>query len=266
MAFRHRVNPRARFDDAVRGRPVDAAWHARFLGAVARHPVFRSLWLGCARILGRTVDAAGCARLASHRHDQLAGVRRHRDLLRRLAVPRRRALRRSTHRPHRSPPADAYLPGARLLPGHGACRRRHERVRPTLASADCRVLERVAVGASDSDPAVARAVAGPARGPDQRHRLDERGPEHDPRRRSVGGRDRDRHDRRRSDVPCSGDSGRGVFHPGIGDHPAAPRGCEPRAGGASSTEFDSSPLARICGHCFSWPRSRRSSSSPTSDS
>jgi len=45
VAFRLRVNPRARFDDALRGRPVDAAWHARFIGAVARHPVFRSLWL-----------------------------------------------------------------------------------------------------------------------------------------------------------------------------------------------------------------------------
>jgi predicted MFS family arabinose efflux permease len=46
VAFRHRVNPRARFDGAVRGRPGDAAWHVRFLGAVARHPVFRSLWFG----------------------------------------------------------------------------------------------------------------------------------------------------------------------------------------------------------------------------
>ena len=46
LAFRHRVNPRARFEGAVRGRPGDAAWHARFLGAVARHAVFRSLWLG----------------------------------------------------------------------------------------------------------------------------------------------------------------------------------------------------------------------------
>ena len=46
MAFRHRVNPHARFDDAVPERPADAAWRARFLGAVARHPVFRRLWLG----------------------------------------------------------------------------------------------------------------------------------------------------------------------------------------------------------------------------
>ena len=45
MAFRHRVNPGARIERAVR-KPGDAAWHARFLGAVARHPVFRSLWLG----------------------------------------------------------------------------------------------------------------------------------------------------------------------------------------------------------------------------
>src|SRR5688572_3569123 len=46
LAFRHRVNPRARFEGAVRWRPGDAAWHARFLGAVARHAVIRSLWLG----------------------------------------------------------------------------------------------------------------------------------------------------------------------------------------------------------------------------
>src|SRR5688500_1068650 len=46
LAFRHRVNPRARFEGAVRGRPGDAAWHARFLGAVSRHAVFRRLWLG----------------------------------------------------------------------------------------------------------------------------------------------------------------------------------------------------------------------------
>ena len=45
MAFRHRVNPGARFEGAVR-KPGGAAWHARFLGAVARHSVFRSLWLG----------------------------------------------------------------------------------------------------------------------------------------------------------------------------------------------------------------------------
>lgn len=46
MAFRHRVNPRALFDGVVAGRPGDAAWHLRFLGAVGRHPVFRSLWFG----------------------------------------------------------------------------------------------------------------------------------------------------------------------------------------------------------------------------
>ena len=46
MAFRHRVNPRARFDGAVQERSGNAARHLRFLGAVGRHPVFRSLWLG----------------------------------------------------------------------------------------------------------------------------------------------------------------------------------------------------------------------------
>jgi predicted MFS family arabinose efflux permease len=46
VAFRHRVTPPARFDAAVREGPGDAAWHVRFLGAVARHPVFRRLWLG----------------------------------------------------------------------------------------------------------------------------------------------------------------------------------------------------------------------------
>jgi predicted MFS family arabinose efflux permease len=46
VAFRHRVRPHARFDDAVPEGPADAAWQARFLGAVARHPVFRRLLLG----------------------------------------------------------------------------------------------------------------------------------------------------------------------------------------------------------------------------
>jgi predicted MFS family arabinose efflux permease len=46
VAIRHRVNPRARFDGAMRERPGDAAWNLRFLGAVGRHPVFRSLWFG----------------------------------------------------------------------------------------------------------------------------------------------------------------------------------------------------------------------------
>lgn len=46
MAFRHRVNLHARFDDAVSKSPADTAWRMRFLGAVARHSVFRRLWLG----------------------------------------------------------------------------------------------------------------------------------------------------------------------------------------------------------------------------
>jgi predicted MFS family arabinose efflux permease len=46
VAFRHRVNPHARFDDAVPVRSNDTAWRVRFLGAVARHAVFRRLWLG----------------------------------------------------------------------------------------------------------------------------------------------------------------------------------------------------------------------------
>src|SRR5215207_3866337 len=46
VAFRHRVNPHARFDDAVPVRSNDTAWRMRFLGAVARHAVFRRLWLG----------------------------------------------------------------------------------------------------------------------------------------------------------------------------------------------------------------------------
>ncbi len=46
MATRHRVNPHAQLDDAVREGPGDAAWHGRFLGAFARHPIFRRLWFG----------------------------------------------------------------------------------------------------------------------------------------------------------------------------------------------------------------------------
>jgi MFS family permease len=46
VAIRHRVNPRAQLDGAMREGPVDAAWHGRFLGAVAQHPVFRRLWFG----------------------------------------------------------------------------------------------------------------------------------------------------------------------------------------------------------------------------
>jgi MFS family permease len=46
VATRHRVTPHARFDGAVPEGPVDAAWQVRFLGAVARHSVFRRLWLG----------------------------------------------------------------------------------------------------------------------------------------------------------------------------------------------------------------------------
>jgi predicted MFS family arabinose efflux permease len=46
VGFRHRVNPHARFDDAVPVRSNDTAWRVRFLGAVARHAVFRRLWLG----------------------------------------------------------------------------------------------------------------------------------------------------------------------------------------------------------------------------
>ena len=46
MAVRHRVNPDARFDDAVLERSVDSTWRARFFGAVAQHSVFRRLWLG----------------------------------------------------------------------------------------------------------------------------------------------------------------------------------------------------------------------------
>jgi MFS family permease len=46
VAIRHRVHPHVQLDDAVRERPVDAAWHGRFLGAVARHPIIRRLWFG----------------------------------------------------------------------------------------------------------------------------------------------------------------------------------------------------------------------------
>jgi len=46
VAVRHRVNPDARFDDAVLERSADATWRARFFGAVAQHSVFRRLWLG----------------------------------------------------------------------------------------------------------------------------------------------------------------------------------------------------------------------------
>jgi len=46
VAFRHRVKLHARFDDAMSESPADAAWRMRFLGAVARHSVFRRLWLG----------------------------------------------------------------------------------------------------------------------------------------------------------------------------------------------------------------------------
>jgi len=46
VAVRHRVNPDARFDDAVLERSVDSTWRARFFGAVAQHSVFRRLWLG----------------------------------------------------------------------------------------------------------------------------------------------------------------------------------------------------------------------------
>ena len=46
MAIRHRVNPHAPLNSAVREGPVGAAWHGRFLGAVAQHPVYRRLWFG----------------------------------------------------------------------------------------------------------------------------------------------------------------------------------------------------------------------------
>jgi predicted MFS family arabinose efflux permease len=46
VAIRPRVNPRAQLDDAMREGPVGAAWHDRFLSAVAQHPVFRRLWFG----------------------------------------------------------------------------------------------------------------------------------------------------------------------------------------------------------------------------
>ena len=46
MAIRPRANPRAQLDDARRASPGSAAWHDRFLGAVAQHPVFRRLWFG----------------------------------------------------------------------------------------------------------------------------------------------------------------------------------------------------------------------------
>ena len=46
VAVRHRVNPDARFDDAVLERSVDSTWRARFFGAVAQHSVFRRLWFG----------------------------------------------------------------------------------------------------------------------------------------------------------------------------------------------------------------------------
>src|SRR5215212_2033217 len=46
VVIRHRVNPHARLDSSVRDGPVGAAWHGRFLSAVAQHSVFRRLWLG----------------------------------------------------------------------------------------------------------------------------------------------------------------------------------------------------------------------------
>jgi predicted MFS family arabinose efflux permease len=46
VATPHRANPHAQLDDAVHEGPVDAAWHRRFFGAVARHPIFRRLWFG----------------------------------------------------------------------------------------------------------------------------------------------------------------------------------------------------------------------------
>ena len=46
MAIRHRVKPHAQLDDAARAGSGDAAWHGRVLDAVARHPIFRRLWLG----------------------------------------------------------------------------------------------------------------------------------------------------------------------------------------------------------------------------
>jgi len=46
VAVRPRVNAHAQLNEAVHLKPVDAAWHVRFLGAVGRHPVFRRLWFG----------------------------------------------------------------------------------------------------------------------------------------------------------------------------------------------------------------------------
>src|SRR5215211_6959079 len=46
VATRHRVNPQARFDDAMPASPAGQVWGARFLGALARHSVFHRLWLG----------------------------------------------------------------------------------------------------------------------------------------------------------------------------------------------------------------------------
>src|SRR3954447_19450630 len=86
-----------------------------------------------ARVLGRPVDAAGGARLAGDRHDELTRVRWDRDLFRRLAVPRRGAMRWSPDRPHRSPQADALLSSSGLSPGDCTRSRRHEWSRATLA-------------------------------------------------------------------------------------------------------------------------------------
>ena len=46
VAVRHPVNPAGRFDDVVPERSADAMWRVRVFGAVARHSVFRRLWLG----------------------------------------------------------------------------------------------------------------------------------------------------------------------------------------------------------------------------
>src|SRR5215218_1653042 len=46
VTFRHRVNLHVQFDDAMPESPAGEAWRVRFFGAVARHSVFRRLWLG----------------------------------------------------------------------------------------------------------------------------------------------------------------------------------------------------------------------------
>ncbi len=222
MAVLHRVNPDVRFDDAVPERPADAAWRVRFRGAVMQHSVFRRLWLGAlASSVGQWMQqvALGWLAIVMTNSPGFVGI----------------------------VTFSAGLPFLVVAPFGGALIDRIDRRRLML---DCQVLAFLLATVLAVDVIsgfvqawhlpIAAFLNGSLLGlliPTQQSlvpalvpresltnavALMSAGSEHDPRRRSLGGWNRDRHDRRRPDLPCPGGGHRRLLHPGTGDRPATP--------------------------------------------